>query len=251
VVIFYQAISDLFPNGKETAMARFSRMQVLNAIYETSLVPVFYHADIETARQVIATVSRGGCRLIEFVNRGDHAFEVFSALEKHFRVADPDLILGAGTILDPCTASLYINAGANFIVGPTLHPEVARICNRRKIPYSPGCGSASEISQAEELGCEICKIFPGEEVGGPKFVSSVLGPMPWSSLMPTGGVDPTPESITQWVNAGVVAMGIGSKLITAEAIKAKDWNGIEKKVRTTMELIKEAKRNKPARQSHA
>jgi len=229
-------------------MARFSRMQVLNAIYEISLVPVFYHADLETAKNVVAAVSRGGCRLLEFVNRGDHAFEVFSALETHVRDAVPDLILGAGTILDPYTAALYINAGANFIVGPTLNPEVARICNRRKIPYAPGCGSASEISQAEELGCEICKIFPGEEVGGPKFVSSVLAPMPWASLMPTGGVDPTADSITKWVNAGVVAMGMGSKLITSEAVKAKDWNCIEDKVRATLELIREAKRKKGAKE---
>jgi 2-dehydro-3-deoxyphosphogluconate aldolase / (4S)-4-hydroxy-2-oxoglutarate aldolase len=225
-------------------MARFSRMKVLNAIYDISLVPVFYHSDLETAKQVVTAVSRGGCKLLEFVNRGDHAFEVFSALENHFRKEDPDLILGAGSIADPYTASLYINTGANFIVGPTLNPEVARLCNRRKIPYSPGCGSVSEISQAEELGCEICKIFPGEEVGGRRFVASVLGPMPWVSLMPTGGVDPTPESISRWVNAGVVAMGMGSKLITAEAIKAKDWATIENNVRTTLDLIQTAKRNK-------
>jgi 2-dehydro-3-deoxyphosphogluconate aldolase / (4S)-4-hydroxy-2-oxoglutarate aldolase len=225
-------------------MARFSRMRVLNAMYEISLIPVFYHPDFETAKNVVAAVSRGGCKLMEFVNRGDHAFEVFSALENHFSKEDPDLILGAGTIVDPYTASLYINSGANFIVGPTLNPEVARICNRRKIPYSPGCGSVSEISQAEELGCEICKIFPAAEVGGPSFVSSVLGPMPWTSLMPTGGVEPTFESISRWVNAGVVAMGMGSKLITSDAIKAKDWKGIEDKVRATLEMVKEAKRNK-------
>jgi len=228
-------------------MARFSRMKVLNAMYDISLVPVFYHADIETARNVAAAVSRGGCKLLEFVNRGDHAFEVFSALEAHFRKEDPDLILGAGTVMDPYTASLYINAGANFIVGPTLNPEVARICNRRKIPYSPGCGSATEISLAEELGCEICKVFPAGEVGGPKFVSSVLGPMPWASLMPTGGVDPTAESIGSWIHAGVVALGMGSKLITAEAIKAKDWKGIEEKVRATLELVNEAKKKRADR----
>ena len=225
-------------------MARFSRMQVLNAMYEISLVPVFYHGDFETAKNVMAAIRRGGGKLVEFVNRGDHAYEIFSALEIHFRAAEPDLILGAGSILDPYTASLYVNAGASFIVGPTLNPEVARFCNRRKVPYCPGCGSVSEISQAEELGCEICKIFPGEEVGGPRFVSSVLAPMPWTSLMPTGGVDPTPESIGQWVNAGVAAMGIGSKLITAEAIKTKDWQAIEDKVRITLALVQEAKINR-------
>jgi 2-dehydro-3-deoxyphosphogluconate aldolase/(4S)-4-hydroxy-2-oxoglutarate aldolase len=225
-------------------MARFSRMTVLNAIYETGLVPVFYHGDLETAKKIAAAVRRGGCKLLEFVNRGDHAFEVFSALENYLRKKDPGIILGTGSIVDPDTASLYINAGANFIVGPTLNPEVARLCNRRKIPYSPGCGSVSEISLAEELGCEICKIFPGEEVGGPKFVSSILGPMPWTSLMPTGGVEPTPESIGKWVNAGVVAIGMGSRLITAKAIKSKDWKGIENSVRATLKLIKTAKKNK-------
>jgi 2-dehydro-3-deoxyphosphogluconate aldolase/(4S)-4-hydroxy-2-oxoglutarate aldolase len=225
-------------------MARFSRMKVLNAIYDIGLVPVFYHADIETAKNIAAAVRRGGCRLLEFVNRGDHAFEIFSALESHFGREDPEIILGAGSILDPYTAALYINSGANFIVGPTLNPDVARICNRRKIPYSPGCGSASEISQAEELGCEICKIFPGREVGGAGFVSSVLGPMPWSSLMPTGGVDPTPESIGKWIQAGAVALGIGSRLITADSIEKKDWKAIEDKVRNALEHVKEAKKNK-------
>ena len=225
-------------------MARFSRMKVLSTIYDTGLIPLFYHADIETARSAAAAVSRGGCKLLEFVNRGDRAFEVFGALEAHFRKEDPGLILGAGTILDPGTASLYINAGANFIVGPTLNPEVARACNRRKIPYLPGCGSATEISFAEELGCEICKVFPAGEMGGPKFVASVLGPMPWASLMPTGGVDPTAESIGAWIRSGVVALGMGSKLITAEAVKAKDWNGIEEKVRATLELVKEARKKR-------
>jgi 2-dehydro-3-deoxyphosphogluconate aldolase / (4S)-4-hydroxy-2-oxoglutarate aldolase len=225
-------------------MARFSRMHVLNAMYEISLIPLFYHSDFETAKNIVSAVSRGGCKLLEFANRGDHAVEVFSALDTYFAKADPEIILGAGTILDPSTASLYINTGANFIVGPALNPEVARICNRRKIPYSPGCGSVSEISQAEELGCEICKIFPAEEGGGPKFVSSVLAPMPWVSLMPTGGVDPSSESISKWVNAGVVAMGMGSKLITAEAVKTKDWKGIEDKVRATLEMVKEAKKNR-------
>jgi len=223
-------------------MARFSRMKVLNAIYETSLVPVFYHADLETAIKVVSAVSRGGCRLLEYVNRGDHAFEVFSSLETHFRKENPEIILGAGSIVDPYTAALYINAGANFIVGPTLNADVAKLCNRRKIAYSPGCGSASEISRAEELGCEICKIFPGKEVGGPGFASSLLGPMPWSSLMPTGGVEPTPESIGQWVSAGVAAIGMGSKLITAKAVKDGDWKRIEDNVRNALKIIEEAKK---------
>jgi len=219
-------------------------MQVLNTIYDLSLVPVFYHADFETARNAVAAVSRGGCKLVEFVNRGDHAWEVFSELDRYFAKTDPSLILGTGSIVDPYTAALYVNCGANFVVGPTLNEEVARFCNRRKIPYAPGCGSASEVSKAEELGCEIIKVFPGKEVGGPTFIKSILGPMPWTRIMPTGGVDATRESVSAWINAGAAALGMGSNLITKEMLAAGDWTGIENKVRETLAIIKEAKANR-------
>ena len=222
-------------------MARFTRMQVLAAMYDISVVPVFYHADIDTAKNVVAACSRGGCKLVEFVNRGDHAFEVFSELDRHFAKADPTLILGVGSIVDPYTAALYINCGANFVVGPSLNEEVAKLCNRRMIPYSPGCGSASEISDAQALGCEIVKVFPGKEVGGPNFVKNVMGPMPWTRIMPTGGVDSTEESLTAWLSAGVAAMGMGSNLITKELLAAKDWTGIENKVRETVDRVKAIK----------
>jgi 2-dehydro-3-deoxyphosphogluconate aldolase/(4S)-4-hydroxy-2-oxoglutarate aldolase len=216
-------------------------MHVLNTIYEISVVPVFYHPDVETAKNVVAAISRGGCKLVEFTNRGDHAFEVFSELDRHFAKADPALILGVGSIVDPYTAAIYINCGANFVVGPSLNAEVARLCNRRKVPYSPGCGSVSEISEAEELGCEIVKVFPGKEVGGPSFVKSVLGPMPWTRIMPTGGVDSTEESISAWINAGVAALGMGSNLISKDLLAAKDWAGVENKVRETLARVKEIK----------
>jgi len=228
-------------------MARFSRMAVLNTIYEVGLLPIFYHSDLQTAKNVALAVSRAGAGLLEFVNRGDQAFEVFSALEKYLHESGNDLILGAGSILDPYSAALFINAGASFIVGPTLNAEVARLCNRRKIPYFPGCGSVSEISQAEELGCEICKIFPGEEMGGPKFISSVRGPMPWASLMPTGGVEPTAQSILEWIHAGAVALGMGSKLITPELVKNQNWKEIEDRIRATLALIEAAKKSKQAK----
>ena len=227
-------------------MARFTRLQVLSSMMDISVIPVFYHPDFETARNVVAALSRGGCKLIEFVNRGDHAWEVFNDLEKYFSKADPSVVLGAGSICEPYTGALYINCGANFIVGPILNEEVAKVCNRRKIAYSPGCGSATEISRAEELGVEIVKVFPGKEVGGPGFVKMVLGPMPWTSIMPTGGVEPTRESISAWINAGVVCMGMGSQLVTKELLAAKDWKGIEDKARETVALVKECKAAKKA-----
>ncbi|MGB9609618.1 MAG: bifunctional 4-hydroxy-2-oxoglutarate aldolase/2-dehydro-3-deoxy-phosphogluconate aldolase [Bryobacteraceae bacterium] len=219
-------------------MARFARLNVLHKMIETGLVPVFYSSDIEVASKVAGAVLAGGCPFLEFTNRGDHAWEVFTELEKRCAKDLPDLILGVGSVVDPGTASLYINCGANFVVGPILNPDVARACNRRKIPYSPGCGSVSEISQAEELGCEIVKVFPGAEVGGPKFVKALKGPCPWVSIMPTGGVESTEVSLKAWFEAGVSCVGMGSNLLTNELLKAGDYAGIAAKVRDTLDLIR-------------
>ena len=218
-------------------MARFMRLKVLNTMIETGMVPVFYSPDVEVARKVAAACNAGGCRLLEFTNRGDHAWEVFTALESFCAKQHPDLILGVGSVVDPHTAALYINCGANFVVGPVLNAEVGKLCNRRKVPYAPGCGSASEISAAEELGCEIVKVFPGAEVGGPGFVKNLLGPCPWSKIMPTGGVEATEESLGAWFKAGVACVGMGSNLITKELLKAKDYNGVADKIKATLGLI--------------
>jgi len=222
-------------------MARFARMTVLNAIIETGLVPVFYHPEPEVVLKVADACSRGGARLFEFTNRGDFAPQVFAEAARALSKSHPDLILGAGSIVDAPTAAMYIASGANFIVGPVINPDVARLCNRRKIAYSPGCGTATEVSLAEELGVEIVKIFPGGTVGGPAFVKSILAPCPWTRLMPTGGVEPTAESINAWFKAGTAAVGIGSKLITKELVAAGDYGEIVSRVANTLALIREAR----------
>ncbi len=214
------------------------RLAVLSAIIDQGVIPVFYHPDVQVCKDVIQACANGGAKCIEFTNRGDFAWQVFMDVTQHFLKADPSVIMGVGSVVDAPTAGLYIANGANFVVGPMTNPEVARLCNRRGIPYSPGCGSATEVSEAQELGCEIVKVFPGSCVGGPEFVSNIRGPMPWTKLMPTGGVDPTEESLTKWFKAGIVAAGMGSKLITKDMLEAKDYKGIEKKVADTIALIK-------------
>jgi len=220
-------------------MAQYDRMAVLNAIFDAGIVPVFYNKDPETTIHIVEACGRGGARCVEFTNRGDLAHHVFTEAVRHVMANKLDVIMGVGSIADAPTAALYIANGANFVVGPLLNEEVARLCNRRKIAYSPGCGSVTEIGQAEELGVEIVKVFPGSEVGGPAFVKSVLGPCPWTRIMPTGGVDATRESLESWVKAGVAAVGAGSKLITKELVEAKDWDGLAEKVAQSVQWIKE------------
>jgi 2-dehydro-3-deoxyphosphogluconate aldolase/(4S)-4-hydroxy-2-oxoglutarate aldolase len=221
------------------------RMTVLAAMMAQGVIPVFYHPDVELCVNVIQACAKGGAKCIEFTNRGDFAPHVFLELSRHFAKADPSVILGVGSVIDAPTAALYIASGAKFVVGPVLNAEIAKLCNRRKIPYSPGCGSATEISVAEELGCEIVKVFPGGSVGGPDFVKSILGPCPWTRIMPTGGVDVTEASLRAWFGAGVAAVGIGSNLITKELLERQDFAGIERKVRDTIELIKTIRGKKP------
>ena len=222
-------------------MARFDRLTVLNSMVATGLVPIFYHGDLAVAKEVVAACVAGGAQLVEFTNRGDRAWNVFTDLIADLARTNPSIILGAGTIMDAPTAAMYIASGANFIVAPVLNPEVARLCNRRKVAYIPGCGSASEISAAEELGAEIVKIFPGGQLGGPAFVKAVLGPMPWSRLMPTSGVDVTAESVQGWIKAGAACLGMGGNLIRKELVAAGDYATIRDNVRRVLDWIREAR----------
>jgi 2-dehydro-3-deoxyphosphogluconate aldolase/(4S)-4-hydroxy-2-oxoglutarate aldolase len=222
-------------------MARFMRLEVINTLLETGLVPLFYNADVETSIELATACAGGGAKVIEFTNRGELAYPVFTELVKYFAKADPTIILGVGSIIDAPTAALYLAAGANFIVGPSFNPEIAKLCNRRKILYMPGCATETEISTAEEFGAEICKVFPGETVGGPAFIKGVMAPCPWHRLMPTGGVDATESSVSEWIKAGAAAVGMGSKLISAQAVTDKDFDGIAAKTAQCVNWVQAAR----------
>ena len=216
-----------------------TRLDVYNAIADIGAVPVFHVSDVDDAVAIARACVNGGMRVVEFTNRGDHAHEVFSAMYKAVGREAPGAILGAGTVLDPATAALYVNSGARFIVGPITNSEVARLCNRRKVAYIPGCGTATEISYAEELGCEIVKLFPAQASGGPGFVKDLLGPMPWSSIMPTGGIGVERDALREWFEAGVTAVGLGSSLITNDIVVRRAWDELERRCRDVVSSIRE------------
>jgi 2-dehydro-3-deoxyphosphogluconate aldolase/(4S)-4-hydroxy-2-oxoglutarate aldolase len=223
-------------------MARFTRIQVALQMKESGIIPVFYNPDREVCMSVIKACYEGGLRLFEFTNRGDFAHELFSVLNKYVIKEMPDMIMGTGSVIDAGTASLYIQLGSNFIVSPVVKEEMALVCNRRKILWSPGCGSVTEISRAEELGAEIVKIFPAPSVGGPEFVRTVRGPQPWTNIMPTGGVDPTEESLKTWFNAGVYCVGMGTNLITNDILKNKDWKLLKENISALVSIYKKIRK---------
>ena len=222
-------------------MAKFSRLEVVTKMMETGMVPLFYHSDVEVAKKTLKACYLGGARLLEFTSRGDFAYQIFDQLNKYVLAELPEMIMGVGSITDAAAASLYMQLGANFIVTPVLREDIAIVCNRRKILWSAGCGSLTEISKAEELGGEIIKLFPGSTYG-PEFVKAVKGPQPWTYIMPTGGVSTEEDNLKAWFESGVVCVGMGSKLISNEILANEDYNGLQKKVKNTLELIQKIKK---------
>jgi 2-dehydro-3-deoxyphosphogluconate aldolase/(4S)-4-hydroxy-2-oxoglutarate aldolase len=223
-------------------MAKYSRIEVATVMKETGMVPLFFHSDAEVAKKVLKACYDGGARLMEFTSRGDFAFEIFGELNKYALAELPGMILGVGSITDAAAASLYMQLGANFIVTPVLREDIALVCNRRKVLWSPGCGTLTEIARAEEFGCEIVKLFPGD-VYGPNFIKAIKAPCPWTSIMPTGGVSTSEENLKGWFDAGVTCVGIGSQLISNEIVKNQDFAGLESKVKETLATIKRIRLN--------
>ena len=217
-------------------MAQYSRFEVAQVMKETGMVPLFYHPDIELGKKVLKACYDGGARLMEFTARGDFAYEVFAELNKFAIKELPGMIMGVGSITDAGAASMFMQMGANFIVTPSLREDIAIVCNRRKVLWSPGCGSLTEINRAEELGCEIVKLFPGD-LYGPGLVKAIKGPQPWTSVMPTGGVSTEEANLKGWFSAGVTCVGMGSKLISKEILAKKDYSGLENTVRETLATI--------------
>ncbi|MBT6236048.1 MAG: bifunctional 4-hydroxy-2-oxoglutarate aldolase/2-dehydro-3-deoxy-phosphogluconate aldolase [Bacteroidetes bacterium] len=219
-------------------MARFTRIEVAQKMEEQGMVPLFYHPNIELGKKILKACYDGGSRLMEFTNRGDYAHEVFRELNKYCEAELPEMIMGVGSVTDAGAASLYMQLGANFVVTPVMREDIAISCNRKKVLWSPGCASLTEICKAEELGCEIVKLFPGGTYG-PGFVAAIKGPQPWTRIMPTGGVSPTRENLEGWFKAGVTCVGMGSKLISKDIVNGEKYAELQTAVSDALALIKE------------
>ena len=208
---------------------------------QTGLIPVFYNSDLEVSKNIVKACYDGGIRAFEFTNRGEFAHEVFGELVKYAAKECPEMIMGIGSIVDAPTAALFIQLGANFIVGPLFNPDVAKVANRRLIPYTPGCGSVTEVGMAQEMGCDLCKVFPGD-VLGTGFIKGLKAPMPWSDLMVTGGVKPEEGNLKGWFDAGATCVGMGSNLFPAELIKNKNWKEITKLCSDALAIIQKVRK---------
>jgi 2-dehydro-3-deoxyphosphogluconate aldolase / (4S)-4-hydroxy-2-oxoglutarate aldolase len=176
------------------------------------VLPLFTPDDLSLAQDRLQALSDAGIQAIELTHRSPQTAEHFGPLRRAF----PALLLGVGTILSAGDAEQFLALGADFLVSPCLVPEVAEVCRRAGRPYLPGAGTVREVFEAQQAGAEIVKLFPGE-VLGPAFVRALLGPLPGSLLMVSGGVAPTPPGLEPWLDAGVLAAGLGSQLFISDS----------------------------------
>jgi 2-dehydro-3-deoxyphosphogluconate aldolase/(4S)-4-hydroxy-2-oxoglutarate aldolase len=197
------------------------RQEVLAAIGDTGVLPLFYCDDVEQSVRIMAALAEGGARAIEFTDRGPNARRVFAGMAAQVAVGPWSILLGAGSIRDPYAADWFIASGARFIVGPTFDAGVAALCNLRRVPYLPGCATPTEIVTAEKSGVEFVKVFPGD-VLGPAFVSAIRGPLPEARVVVTGGVAATEASVREWISAGAAALGFGSGLVSKAVTSGAD-----------------------------
>jgi 2-dehydro-3-deoxyphosphogluconate aldolase / (4S)-4-hydroxy-2-oxoglutarate aldolase len=209
---------------------------VLESLLQQRLLPLFYHDDAQTCISITQALYKAGIRLIEFTNRGPNALANFAAIKKEAAGSMPELQLGIGTIKNTAQAQSYLDAGADFIICPTTEPSVGRLTHQAGLLWIPGCMTPTEIATAEAAGAKLVKIFPGN-VLGPSYITAIKDLFPGMLFMPTGGVETTTENLQAWFNAGVCAVGMGSKLVSAKLISAKDYNGIEDATRTALKAI--------------
>jgi len=210
--------------------------QALKALVSQKLLPLFYNESAEASIDILKALYKGGVRVVEYTNRGEKALANFTSLREAVNADMPDMLLGIGTIKNGKQASAYINAGADFIVCPAVNPEVAAITHDAGLLWIPGCMTPTEIATAENSGAGLVKIFPGNMLG-PSYVNSIRDLFPGLMFMPTGGVEAEQNNLEGWFKSGVVAVGMGSKLITKEIVDSADYSRLSADVENALSLV--------------
>jgi 2-dehydro-3-deoxyphosphogluconate aldolase / (4S)-4-hydroxy-2-oxoglutarate aldolase len=212
--------------------------KALEALLTQKILPLFYHESADISENVLRALYTGGIRLVEYTNRGTNALTNFKLLRKVVETEMPGLLLGIGTIKNAEQAKQYIDAGADFIVSPSTNVEVAEEAYKAGLLWIPGCMTPTEIATAENAGAKLVKLFPGNLLG-PSYISAIKDLFPGLKFMPTGGVEVEAGNLSSWFNAGVVAVGMGSKLITKEAMAQNDFDGITTATVQALQLVQD------------
>jgi len=210
---------------------------LIDLIGRQKALPLFTCGDSATGMKVLESLHAGGMRVVEFTNRSAGAIDVFRRLVAEAAPRLPEMILGAGTIIDRLQAEAFHAAGARFIVAPNLDEEVGRFCGEQGLPWCPGTGSVTEMIRAHRLGAALIKVFPADAVGGPAFIKAVRGPCPWLRLMPSGGVTLEAANLAAWFAAGVWCVGVGSHLIDAATLEAGRFQDLTDRTRRLASLL--------------
>jgi 2-dehydro-3-deoxyphosphogluconate aldolase / (4S)-4-hydroxy-2-oxoglutarate aldolase len=218
-------------------MKHRTRKEINQLIRKHSFLPLFNPDDYEVCKNVIQAVYDGGVRMFECTNRSANAFEVFEKLAPYVEQHMPDMVLGAGTIMDDQSAKKFYEAGAQFIVSPVIPQSVADFCQHHDIFWCPGASTLNEIVHAHTLGADMVKIFPANLLGGVEFLKAIMGPCPWVRVMPTGGVDGTEKNLRGWFEAGVQCVGLGSQLFKKEIIAAKNYDALRTEAKRIVGII--------------
>ena len=205
------------------------------------MLPLYYNADETVSVEILRAVYKAGVKAIEYTNRGEAALSNFKKLVEVRNAEMPGLLIGIGTVKNKEDVNKYLQAGADFFVSPGFVPEIAKYAVAHNIFYAPGCMTPSEIIAAENAGIKFIKLFPGD-ILGPKYLSNIKPVFPKLHFMPTGGVDVTEESIKSWFDAGVCAVGMGSKLISKQLMDAKDYITIEQNTKNVLQIIQSIKK---------
>lgn len=216
------------------------KTSTMMSIFSTGMLPLYYCHSLTVSLDIARVLYKAGIRAIEYTNRGSAALENFTEMRKILEAELPALHLGIGTVKSKEEAEAFVMAGADFIVSPIVNPAVAAVAKEAGLPWIPGCMTPTEIYQAQQLEATIIKLFPAN-ILKPEFLRSILALFIGQKFIPTGGVELDEKNIRDWYQSGVVAVGMGSRLITEEIMIKGDYDSLYERTVEALSIIRKVK----------